>query len=68
MTRKERGITMSINIFISLILLVCILLVFIHLAGEEEYEILVSVVAGMFKKQKRRLKREGWNWNERVDS
>ena len=57
MTRKERGTTLSKNIFISFILLVCILLVFIHLVGEEEYKILVSIVAGILKKkQKRELK------------
>ena len=61
-TRKERGITVK-KIFPSFILLVCIFLVFIgnvcsfiHFVGEEEYEILVSLVAGTVKKTKRGLK------------
>ena len=53
------------NIFISVILLAYILLafiffnacIFIHPVGEEEYEILVSLLAGTFKKAKRGLKR-----------
>ena len=45
------------SIFISLILLACILLVFIHPAEEEEYGILVPLVAGMFKKAKKRIKK-----------
>ena len=62
-TRKERGITVK-KFFPSFILLVCIFLVFIgnvcsfiHFVGEEEYEILVSLVAGTVKKTKRGLKR-----------
>ena len=52
------------NIFISVILLVCISLAFIgnacsfiHSVGEEEYKVLVSLLAGTFKKQKKGLKR-----------
>ena len=53
------------NIFHSVTLLVCISLAcagnaysFIHPVGEEEYEILVSLLAGTFKKVKKRgLKR-----------
>ena len=57
------------NIFISVILLVCILLVFIgnacsyvHPVGEEEHEILVSLLAGTFKKAKKGIEKgEGCN-------
>ena len=64
------------SIFIFVILLVCILLAFIgnsctfiHPVGEEEYEILDSLLAGTFIKAKKRIKKgEGWNQNERVDS
>ena len=65
MTKKERGITVSRNIFILFILLVCILLVFIRNAcsffypvEEEEYKILVLIVVGIFKIAKRALKRK----------
>ena len=58
MTRKEIRITMQKNIFISFIFLFCILLAFIsntcsfiHPAGENKYEILVSkkVKKGLMK-------------------
>ena len=57
------------NIFISVILQVCILLAFIgnacsfiHPVGEEGYEIFVSLLAGTFKKAKKAIKKgEGWN-------
>ena len=59
-TGKERRIAMPKNIFISVILLVCIILAFIdnacsviHPFGEEEYEILVLLLAGTFKKAKK---------------
>ena len=45
------------SIFISFILLACILLVFIHPVEEEEYGMLVSLVGGMFKKAKKRIKK-----------
>ena len=55
--------------FISVILLVCISLAFIgyacsfiHPVGEVEYEILVLLLAGTFKKVKKGIKKgEGWN-------
>ena len=68
-TRKERRITMPKNIFISFMLLVCILLAFIgnactfiHPVGEEEYEILISLLTGTFKKIKKEIKKEE-DWN-----
>ena len=53
------------NIFISVILLVCILLAFIgnacsfiHPVVEDEYEILVSLLATTFKKTKKAIEKE----------
>ena len=52
------------NTLISVILLVCILLAFIsnaysfiHLVGEDEYEILVLLLAGTLKKAKTGIKK-----------
>ena len=54
------------NIFHSVTLLVCISLAFvgnaysfIHPVGEEEYEILVSLLAGTFKKVKKKGIKKG---------